>query len=69
MMRLTQNENARLQVLPEGAGKGNCVMNAGRQGEVWERFRKGSIGCGIICCLASAFSICCDQMVCSDLSG
>lgn len=28
----TGHENARLQILPEGAGKGNCVMNRGGQG-------------------------------------
>lgn len=26
---LTQNENAELQILPQGAGKGNCVMKGG----------------------------------------
>ena len=27
-----QNENARLQILPKGAGKGNWVMNRGGAG-------------------------------------
>lgn len=51
-----------------GSWKGE-LRDECRWGRGWERFRKGSIGCGTICCLASAFSICCDQMVCSDLSG